>query len=305
MQITKIERLAGKSYDIEQRPNADDIAGFVDSIKESTVERYRITTDSRFYTAIRLTPEAQATNLVPIQNVTKHPDDDTLICRRIRLTQELSSPLHWIYEATYEYDSEEEESPLDRPAEYEWDTNFRDEAQESDLEGTLYLNSAGDRPDRPIVERIAYPLAIVTKNVEPFPDWYLDIGTKQGRVINETQVGLEGMSVDPEHANLLSVKLGPLKVENEVEYRVAQFRIEVSEKKYSQLLLDEGMRQKKSSTERVHILGADQQPVTAPVPLNGLGEPLVPNLSVSPPLTAVYLPFVRYYQYDFNNLPLE
>lgn len=307
MAITRIDRLGGKTYDIEETPNSDQRAGFVNSIKEALTERYLIAVDSRFYNAIRIRREAQATNLVPIQNETRHPEDGSVICHRVRISQEPASPLHWIYEASYRYDSGEEENPIERPPDIEWRANFHDEAIEQDLDGKILLNSAGDRPDRPVVRRKAYPLAIVTKNVEPFPEWWRDVAMQQGQCTNELLYSLDGLSIDPLHSNLLQVTLSPVKIENDIEYRVARFDIECALDEYKLRLLDEGMRQKKVDGgvwKKEHILGADKQPVTQPVPLDGAGSPLVPSLTATPPLTAVYLDFNGFHKYDFNNFPL-
>lgn len=186
-----------------------------------------------------------ATGVLPLR-FSSHPDNIFATVRRIACHREAKS--HYsraVWRAIVHYSSvpltEKEEqqaiSPLDRPAEIDWeDTPYQipvihGVTQESNgLVPPTYhdvmvpiVNSAGDPPD-PVPEMTDYYwVANVTKNVANVPSWVLD---DYSGSINAAPYVIEGLTVLAESSRLSNLKISRKLKENDVRYRTISFSLE-------------------------------------------------------------------------------
>jgi hypothetical protein len=192
---------------------------------------YNILTNSRADNAATI----YATGCLPAR-FTSFDDNIFATVRRVSLRREPKDPLMW--RATVHYSSapltEKEEqqaqSPLDRPAEIDWETMpyqmpvLVGEQVESGVSIMRpILNSAYDTPD-PVPEKTEYFwVANVTKNLAAVPDWTLD---NYAGSVNSASFTIEGLTVEAKCARLSNLRISKKLKENDVRYRTITFSLE-------------------------------------------------------------------------------
>jgi len=184
-----------------------------------------------------------ATGILP-QRFTPFPDNIFATVRRIAFSREKYAPLFWRAVVHYssvpltEKEEQQAQSPLDRPAEIDWEatpyqvpvyfgTGYK--ANNVTIPPTYYpvvvpiLNSAGDMPD-PIPEKTEYYwVANVTKNMAKVPTWVLD---DYSGAINAASYTIDGLTVQAECSRLIQLRISKKLKENDVRYRTLSFSLE-------------------------------------------------------------------------------
>jgi hypothetical protein len=222
-------------------------------------------------------------------------------CRNVKVTQDDGAPRKWTIEAEYSSkpirENQQEENPLNRPAQIEIETASYKRAIWQDIDSKAVLNSAGDYFDPPIEIDQAFWTFRVKKNVADLPTWILDYEN----AVNNSAITIRGLSLPQYTAKLSNIRVGDLKIEGDYNYFEFSYIVEVRRDKWIPLkVLDQGLRFK-DGTNRKHIMdnSTPPRPVSSPRLLNGSGA----VLSDPTPTNAVYREFTVYYARNFSILP--
>ncbi len=202
------------------------------------------------------------------------------------------NPYLWI--VTVEYDTttnpEQEENPLDRPAEVTWSFTQFQRIAEKDVNGEALLNSAGYYFDPPPEIDDSRPVLTITRNEPAFnASQAIDY---QDAVNSDSFLGFEPYQAKV--ANITATrqfeKVWYWKVTYEFHFRREQWTLEI---------LDQGRWRAGRKAIRQKNEAGTEIPgthVTDPVPLDGNGEPLADPT----PDNAVFLPFDVYKEREFS-----
>lgn len=286
---------------------------------EKSLRRY-----TRVFRALTTSNDDDATTILEHPDCPRigsiHPSDLWAWCRRVRPRNESFSKRVWIVTAAYSSEQEREEEPTNDPIQIEWHTEMYSEAVWKDRDGNGVLNSAGDPFDPPPEADASRITASIRSNEPVVPAWVL---TYRGAV-NSGLFVIDNVEMPQGVARVARITVGPWQERNTIAFRpvalAIQFRTPLTGKDYLDndragrewylWLLDQGFRKvgkpdvgepSPGETEmRSNIVNTgDDEPPTAPVLLDGNGQPLVnPTLD-----NAVFLPFPIYPEKDFTILP--
>lgn len=289
MAILKMAEVSGQSLDYSL------------PFDSSSTRKWLAVASHNFHTSADVYQYGLDNSILPLPYVSYHPVLIGHSCRNVKVTQDDGAPRKWTIEAEYSSkpirENQQEENPLNRPAQIEIDTSSYKRAIWQDIESKAILNSAGDYFDPPIEIDQAFWTFRVKKNVADLPTWILDYEN----AVNNSAITIRGLSI-PQHTGKLSnIRVGDLKIEGDYQYFEFSYTLEVRRDKWIPLkVLDQGLRFK-DETNRKHIMdnSTPPRPVTSPRLLNGSGA----VLSDPTPSNAVYREFTVYYARNFSILP--
>lgn len=223
-----------------------------------------------------------------------HPEDANAFC--IDLVPENTEPYAgWTVSAAYSDERQIDNDPTNDEAEISWGSEQFQKVAVFDLSGNLILNSAGDPFDPPAMMDDSRRVVTVSKNLAVVPSWILDY---QDAVNNDTFT-IDGLSIGVGKAKMQSVTVGPKQRRNSTVFRIVNFTIHLQRDGWLLDILDAGFRRIVSGG-RENIRNQDGELITAPVPLNGAGQPIA-NPTVS---NCVFRSFSVYKTRAFSSLPL-
>lgn len=227
------------------------------------------------------------------------PDDFGAWCQRVRPVQESFSPRVWLVTCSYSSERELEESPLDDPAEIEWDGEDYMRPAIFDRNDEPILNSAGDPFDPPVEIDDSWNVVTVKKNLLVVPSWIL----QYRKATNSDAFSVDGFEVDVGQAKMKKVAVGKVQQRNEISFRPVTLVMHLREEGWDEPVLDKGYREKKSgdATKRVAMTNDDGTKPSQQILLDGSGS----KLANPSPSNAVYLEFELNRQLPFNVLPLS
>jgi hypothetical protein len=221
--------------------------------------------------------------------------------KRVTPTQDDDNPKLWKVQVEYSTDvPDEDENPLNRPAEITWGFNhYRRQATE-DIYGKPLLNSVGEHFDPLPMMDDSRPTLTVVRNEASFNP---SLAIAYQDAINSTPF----LGFAPGQAKVIGIsassQVAQVNDQDFVYWRV-QYDFEFCREGHLSRVLDQGRYRrhlpgidlplKANQIPRVAISDAQGNPVTDPVPLNGAGLPVdAPN-----PSKAKYLSYEVY-----KNLP--
>ena len=289
MAIIKMSEVSGQSLDYSL------------PFDSSSTRKWLCVTSNNFHTAADVYQYGLDNSILPLPYVSYHPILLGPSCRNVKVTQDDGAPRKWTIEAEYSSkpirENQQEENPLNRPAQIEIETASYKRAIWQDIDSKAVLNSAGDYFDPPIEIDQAFWTFRVKKNVADLPTWILDYEN----AVNNSAITIRGLSLPQYTAKLSNIRVGDLKIEGDYQYFEFSYIVEVRRDKWIPLkVLDQGLRFK-SGTDRKHIMdnSTPPRPVSSPRLLNGSGA----VLSDPTPTNAVYREFTVYYARNFSILP--
>lgn len=154
---------------------------------------------------------------------TRHPNDQRLFL--VNIAPEQRAGAYRIWDIDLEYTSnpkrrDEEENPLNEPAEIEWDTTEESQIIERDGEGNPLVNTAGDLLEG--IEEIASHWVIkVKKNVAKVPRYILDYDMS----VNDGSVRISGLTFPKETLWLRRLHISDKKTKADVDYYEFSFEL--------------------------------------------------------------------------------
>lgn len=233
-----------------------------------------------------------------------YPEDDRAICTGRSCRRPEASRLIWEVTLRYSWspeDDEDDENPLNKEPEIEWDSSSFTKAIIKDRDGNAITNSAGDYPDPPPEDEIIRWNILLQCNV-PFVPAFI---RQYAGAINESTIEIDGESIAAERARIVGMKISRWQTENDVDFRTVTLNIEArddSDDDYDLEMLDQGFRYK-DGTELKDILIEDEDGTkhrpSAPILLDGNGEKLIDPS----PTTAVFLIYPTKRLMDFTIFP--
>ena len=289
MAIIKMSEVSGQSLDYSL------------PFDSSSTRKWLCVTSNNFHTSADVYQYGLDNSILPLPYVSYHPILLGHSCRNVKVTQDDGAPRKWTIEAEYSSkpirENQQEENPLNRPAQIEIETASYKRAIWQDIDSKAVLNSAGDYFDPPIEIDQAFWTFRVKKNVADLPTWILDYEN----AVNNSAITIRGLSLPQYTAKLSNIRVGDLKIEGDYQYFEFSYIVEVRRDKWIPLkVLDQGLRFK-DGTNRKHIMdnSTPPRPVSSPRLLNGSGA----VLSDPTPTNAVYREFTVYYARNFSILP--
>ena len=230
-----------------------------------------------------------------------HPEDANAYCVSIQV--ENTDPwAGWTVTANYSTEQELNTNPTSDPAVITWSTEQFQRVAVFDNDGDLILNSAGDPFDPPAMMDDSRRVVTVQKNLAVVPTWILDYQD----AVNSDAFTVDGVSIGIGKAKMQNVSVGPVERRSSTTFRSVNFTIHLQRDGWALQPLDAGFREFVTTDsvpepELKNILNrGDQQPVAAPVPLDGNGKAL-DNPS---PTNCVFLTYNVYKTRTFSTLPL-
>lgn len=267
----------------------------------SSTRKWIAVTDHNFHTSADVYQYGLDNSILPLPYVSYHPVLIGHSCRNVKVTQDDGAPRKWTIEAEYSSkpirENQQEENPLNRPAQIEIETASYKRAIWQDINSKGILNSAGDYFDPPVEVDVAYWTFRVKKNVADVPTYILDYEN----AVNNAAFTIRGLSIGQYEAKISGIRIGELKIEGDYQYFEFSYTLERRREKWIPLkVLDQGLRYK-SGTDRKHIMdqSTPPRPVTSPRLLDGAGA----VLSDPTPNNAKYQEFTVYYARNFSVLP--
>jgi len=264
--------------------------------KRSYTRAWTVVTSSRTddaYTA------GSASGLPVIGNT--HPSDANAFCTQLAVTQK-SGWRVWTVTATYSTERELNTNPTSDPAVINWNSEQFQRPAVFDRNGNLIVNSAGDPFDPPLMMDDSRRVVMVQKNLAVVPSWILDYQD----AVNSDVFTIDGISVAIGRAKMQAVTVGPVERRSSTVFRTVNFTIHLQRDGWALEPLDAGFREFVTTDsvpepELKNILNrGDQQPVAAPVPLDGEGK----ALDNPTPTNCVFLTYHVYKTRAFSSLPL-
>lgn len=223
-----------------------------------------------------------------------HPEDANAFC--VELTVENTDPFAgWTVTANYSDERQIDDDPTNDEAEISWGSEQFQKPAVFDLNNNLILNSAGDPFDPPAMMDDSRRVVTVSKNLAVVPAWILDYQD----AVNSDVFSVDGLSIGVGKAKMQSVTVSPKQRRNSTVFRVVNFTIHLQRDGWLLDILDAGFRRIVSGG-RENIRNQDGELITAPVPLNGFGQPIA-NPTVT---NCVFRSFTVYKTRAFSSLPL-
>ena len=230
-----------------------------------------------------------------------HPSDAGAWCSNI--TVQNNNPYRG-WSVTCEYSSEYElnTTPTSDPAVISWGSEQFQKVAAFDKDGYAITNSAGDFFDPPAMMDDSRRVVTVQKNLAAVPSWILDYQD----AVNSDVFTIDGISVAIGRAKMQAVTVGPVERRSSTVFRTVNFTIHLQRDGWALEPLDAGFREFVTTDsvpepELKNILNrGDQQPVAAPVPLDGEGK----ALDNPTPTNCVFLTYHVYKTRAFSSLPL-
>ena len=223
-----------------------------------------------------------------------HPEDANAFC--VELTVENTEPyVGWTVTANYSDERQIDDDPTNDEAEISWGSEQFQKPAVFDLSNNLILNSAGDPFDPPAMMDDSRRVVTVSKNLAVVPAWILDYQD----AVNSDVFSVDGLSIGVGKAKMQSVAVSPKQRRNSTVFRVVNFTIHLQRDGWLLDILDAGFRRIVSGG-RENIRNQDGELITAPVPLNGAGQPIA-NPTVT---NCVFRSFSVYKTRAFSSLPL-
>ena len=224
-----------------------------------------------------------------------HPEDANAFC--VSLDVQNSSPWKgWTVTANYSDERTIDDTPTDDAASISWGSEQFQKPAVFDLSGKLIVNSAGDPFDPPAMMDDSRRVVTVEKNLAVVPTWILDYQD----AVNSDTFTIDGIAIAIGKAKMQAVTVGPRQRRNGTIFRTVNFTIHLQREGWLLDILDAGFRRKISGgRENIRNSGDGELP-TAPVPLDGNGQPI----DDPTPTNCVFLQFAVYKTRAFSSLPL-
>jgi len=292
MAVLKMAEVSGQSLDYSL------------PFDSSSTRKWLAVTDNNFHTSADIYQYGLDNSILPLPYVSYHPVLVGHSCRNVKVTQDDGAPRKWTIEAEYSSkpirENQQEENPLNRPAQIEIQTASYKRAIWQDIDGKGVLNSAGDYFDPPVEVDVAYWTFTVKKNVADVPTYILDYEN----AVNNAAFTIRGLTIGQYEAKISNIRIGDLKIEGDYQYFEFSYTLERRREKWIPLkILDQGLRKldPADSTKRVHIMDNSKtpRPISSPVLLDKKGGVLADPT----PAKAEYIDFTVYYARNFSVLP--
>ena len=224
-----------------------------------------------------------------------HPEDANAFC--ISLQVENTNPwAGWTVTANYSDERTIDDTPTDDAASISWGSEQFQKPAVFDLSGKLIVNSAGDPFDPPAMMDDSRRVVTVEKNLAVVPSWILDYQD----AVNSDVFSVDGISIGIGKAKMQNVTVSPRQRRNGTTFRTVTFTIHLQRDGWLLDILDAGFREKVSGGRRNIKNNGDGEAPTAPVPLDGNGQPI----DDPTPTNCVFLQFAVYKTRPFSSLPL-
>lgn len=224
-----------------------------------------------------------------------HPEDANAFC--ISLQVENTNPwAGWTVTANYSDERTIDDTPTDDAASISWGSEQFQKPAVFDLSGNLIVNSAGDPFDPPAMMDDSRRVVTVEKNLAVVPTWILDYQD----AVNSDAFTVDGVSIGIGKAKMQNVTVSPRQRRNGTTFRTVTFTIHLQRDGWLLDILDAGFREKVSGGRRNIKNNGDGEAPTAPVPLDGSGQPI----DDPTPTNCVFLQFAVYKTRPFSSLPL-
>jgi len=202
-----------------------------------------------------------------------HPDDPRAFCISARPNNDLGNK-GWLVSVTYSTKRELGQQPQDDDIEISWDEEDFERPILKDRDGKAVLNSAGDFPDPSPMGSDSILIATIDLNVAAVPA-YLRAYRK---AINTDAFTIEGLTVNAKHARVRRIKMGKRRFRAAYPFREVSIELAITdnnEDDWEIRFLDAGYRRLNDGTGPIKIVNDDQTEPTAPVLLDGAGQPIV------------------------------
>lgn len=224
-----------------------------------------------------------------------HPEDPGAWCNSLT-PKCVAGWKAWVVDASYSSEREMNEDPTAEPAIITWNSEQFQAPAVKDRNGDSICNSAGDPFDPPLQGDDSRRVVTVTKNVPNVPPWILAYQD----AVNSDAFSLEGVTIAVGKAKMQAVAVGERQFRNDVSFRVVSFTLHLQKNGWNLKPLDAGFRKLVGAVREV-IIGDDDEPVPAPVPLDGSGDVLTDPSTTN----NVFLDFEYYAELPFSVLPLS
>lgn len=175
--------------------------------------------------------------------------------------------------------------PTRRPVSWEMDTDYIEKPAETDGDGNLLVNTAGD----PIIGIVDYEPILVwtaTRYVTRTPPWLKQFAQK---CVNASPVSIDGFECAPETLKMEGLRLGPVEVTTvngrEILYREMPLKLLYKDSTWKDEYLNQGYTEYfppqgqifatnlfSVPARRVPCVDSTGKPVESPVPLNKEGQ---------------------------------
>lgn len=223
-----------------------------------------------------------------------HPTDPYAYCNDLQISQ--PDPwTGWQVAVSWSTERELSEDPNSQPAVTDWDGEQFQSVVVFDKDDNAVVNSAGDPFDPPIMRDDSRLISTTVKNMATVPTWIMSYAD----AVNSDAFTIDGFPVAIGQAKMQRPRVSKQQFRNDIPYREVTFTIHYREDGWKSEPLDQGFREISGST-RVNITDDNDDPISAPVPLNGSGA----ALAAPTPGTAVFLNFDIYKTLPFSDLPL-
>ena len=224
-----------------------------------------------------------------------HPEDANAFC--VSLQVENTAPwAGWTVTANYSDERTIDDTPTDDAASISWGSEQFQKPAVFDLAGKLIVNSAGDPFDPPAMMDDSRRVVTVEKNLAVVPTWILDYQD----AVNNDSFTVDGVTIGIGKAKMQNVTVSPRQRRNGTIFRTVTFTIHLQRDGWLLDILDAGFREKVSGGRRNIKNNGDGEAPTAPVPLDGNGQPI----DDPTPTNCVFLQFSVYKTRPFSSLPL-
>lgn len=177
------------------------------------------------------------------QRADRHPDDKDCFCRDVAMRADPRTREVYYVRADYSNKfepKEREPNPLERAAEYEWESVERVVPLLKDHKSVPIVNTAGDTFADPVEDEETIWVAHVSKNIRTkLPPWF----KKARNVVNRDRVQLDGLWHEKGECLLRRVRIGKPKYENEYRFRELSLEIWTNEDGWQLGLWNRGYQQ--------------------------------------------------------------
>ena len=227
-----------------------------------------------------------------------HPSDSDAICHTLEVA---NTDPYAGWTVTAEYSSErnfDPVDPLDDEVLIRWTSEIYQEPVFLDIiTGQAILNSAGDPFIDPIPARDAMHLiAIIDANVASVPSWAIDLQN----AVNNATITIGGLQIAAGLAKVQRIDIQQRAKRGLNVFFPVTIEVHIRRDGWKFEPVDAGFRERNERNVLINIVNADDdQEVTAPALLNGVGQ----QLTDPSPSTAVFLEFNLYQLANLSLLP--